>query len=253
MILKDLDVYFKGLLAIEENAGADVSINGLQIGDLEQDVKRIAFAVDSGLEVVKRASEMDADMLFVHHGLFWGRQQAIVGQHFNRVKAFIDSDMALYAVHLPLDVHPSLGNNAGIAMALGLEEFEPFGSYKGMKIGFKGVLDKPLSVDDVISCLGLCESDCLRVLRFGKDLVSSVGFVSGGAVFEVFDAIDEGLDLYITGDAGHEVYHNCKEAGINMISGGHYNTETFGVKLVSEFVKRDLGLETFFIDVPTGL
>ncbi len=253
MVLRDLDRYFKGVLSIEENSAFDSSINGLQIGNWEQEVNRIAFAVDSGLEVVERAREWGADMLFVHHGLFWGRQEAIVGQHYNRVKTFLDSNISLYAVHLPLDLHPKLGNNIGIANCLGLNCIEPFGAYKGIKIGVKGVLKKSLTLDEVITRLGILEKDCLRVLRFGKDLVSSIGIVSGGAVFEVFDAINEGLDLYITGDAGHEVYHNCKEAKINMISGGHYNTETFGVRQVADFVSKDLGLETIFIDVPTGL
>lgn len=253
MKLKELDTFLQKTLLIPENSKNDSAINGIQVGDINQEIKKIAFAVDSGLEVIERANAENADMLFVHHGFFWGRPLAIVGTHFNRVKALVENNTALYATHLPLDMHPTYGNNIAIAEKLSLENIKPFGLYKGSKLGFKGELKNSVNIEEIIKRMELTSDDCLRVLNFGKEEIKTVAVVSGGAVFEVFQAIDEDVDLYITGDAGHEVYHNCKESCINMISAGHYNTEVFGVQRVAKMLEKEFGIETVFIDAPSNL
>ena len=256
MTLSGIDEYFRGKLLIGELEQTDLSLNGIQVGaeDADQfEVGKAAFAVDACMESFERAAEAGADLVFVHHGLFWGRPLAVDGQHYRRLRFLMEKGIALYAVHLPLDLHPEFGNNAGICETLGIEKPEPFGEYRGIKIGFKGELPSPMTIDQVSDALGLTRERALAVLPFGPEQIRSVAVVSGGGADDVYQAMDEGVDLFITGDASHQIYHPCLERGINLISGGHYHTETWGVRLLSRRVAADLGIETVFIDVPTGL
>ena len=253
MHLKDFDTLIREVLDLDEFSGADVALNGLQVANDKQSVEKAAFAVDACLESIRRAAEWGAHLLFVHHGLFWGRPLAVTRGHYQRLRALIQADLALYAVHLPLDMHPQLGNNAGLARRIGLQQLEPFGEYRGMKIGFKGSLPEAMSLEQVVrACCGSNEQ-AINVLPFGPESVSTVGVVSGGAADEAYQAIDEKLDLFITGDASHTIYHHCLEGGINVIFGGHYLTETYGVTLLSEKLRSESNLQTRFFDIPTGL
>ncbi len=258
MKFDEVDSYFRGLMQISELERIDVSMNGLQVSAGDGDasgfeIGKIAFAVDACMESFQRAREQGADMLLVHHGLYWGRPLRIDGSHYRRLKYLIENNMMLYASHLPLDMHPEFGNNAGICAALGVKSPEPFGEYHGIKIGFKGDLPESSSIDQVLDKLGLTADRALSVLPFGTDKIKSVAVISGGGPSDVNQAIEEDVDLYITGDASHSIYHTCLENRINLISGGHYHTEIWGVRLLAERTRNDLGLETVFIDVPTGL
>ncbi|KGE71591.1 hypothetical protein DC28_09940 [Spirochaeta lutea] len=253
MLIEEFDTWARGHLSIDEMAGIDNSINGIQVSCGQREITRAAFAVDACLETFTRAADWGAQLLFVHHGLFWGREQPLVGTHYRRIHALMKEDIALYAAHLPLDAHPELGNNAGMCQVLGLQEREPFGSYHGVKIGYKGLLPEARTVEQVVQQLFGDPGQAIAVLPFGPSKVRSLGIISGGAPFEVDQAIDEGLDLFITGDANHVVYHRCLEAGINVIFAGHYATEVFGPKLMMQRAEAELGLEVRFIHVPTGL
>lgn len=253
MTLTEFDNYMRAILALEEMHRSDPSQNGLQVSRQDQEIRRVAVAVDSAMETFQAAVKWRADLLFVHHGLFWGREQVLTGTHYRRIKYLLDNDLALYAVHLPLDANLSVGNNAQMAQHLRLTEVEPFGLYKGAAIGVRGILPEPDTVSAVVKQLFGDTSKTLKVLPFGKPQVSSVGIISGGAPRDVDQAVAEGLDLFITGDASHEVYHYCKETGINVVFGGHYATETWGVRAVAEKLTEEHGLETTFLDVPTGL
>ncbi len=238
---------------MDEAERADASLNGLQVGRAEAEIKRAAFAVDACMESFRRAAEAGAQLLFVHHGLFWAKALALTGDLYRRIRFLMENDLALYAAHLPLDMHPEFGNNAGLAKDLGLVDSEPFGDYHGLMIGLKGRLPQPLSLDEVIDRIGLDRKSALGLLSFGPETIGSVAVVSGGADKEVGQALDEGVDLYITGELSHQVYHTCQEGGINLLAGGHYHTETFGPRLLAEKCAADTELETLFIDVPTGL
>lgn len=231
----------------------DASLNGVQIASSDKDVGKVAFAVDACLETIVKAAEAGADMLVVHHGLFWGRALAIAGSHYERVKACLDADMSLFACHLPLDAHPLYGNNAQMALALGMDGYDPFGEYKGKSIGFKGKLPVGMTLPDIAFRLGFTFEGGLKLLPFGKTVVETVGIISGAAGDDVAQAVEEGLDLFITGDVPHEVYHYVEENHINLIGGGHYRSEVFGVKALERLVKGRYGLETVFIDSETGL
>jgi len=253
MLLRELDAYFRSILRIDDLGNVDPSLNGIQVDRDEARIAKAAFAVDACMTSFRLAAEWGADVLCVHHGLFWGRELRVSGTHRERLKFLIAEDLALYAIHLPLDMHPEIGNIAGIAAALGLTEVVPFSSYKGFDIGVRGVLPRPARVQDIEKKLFGPEPKTNCVLPFGPEPVSSVGIVSGGAAYNVTDAIDKGLDLYITGDSSHSVYHLCQEAGINVIFGGHYRTEVWGIRLLAEKTAKETGIETRFFDVPTGL
>lgn len=254
-----LQVAHRLLVAAPENpAGVqavrvDVAMNGLQVGRTDATVARIAFAVDACQETIERAADWNADLLFVHHGLFWGRPLALTGSHLARVRSLLEHDLALYALHLPLDCHPTLGNNAGLADALELAEREPFGEYRGVSVGIQGRLPEPLSLAQAAGRLFDGEHNCLAVLPFGPERIERVALVSGGGNRDLDAAIAAGADLFVTGDASHENYHAALEAGIHVLSGGHYLSEVFGVRSVARRLAGDLGVETTLIDVATGL
>lgn len=242
-------------LDIDAFKKADISLNGVQVDNSKLEIKKIAFAVDASYESIKKASELKADMLFVHHGLFWGHPLAIRDAHYKRVEALIKNNIALYAAHLPLDAHPIYGNNASLASTLHLKNQKPFGEYHGVDIGIVGDTETPLTVDDIVSTLGFTKDNDLLVLPFGKTQdIKRVAIISGGAAEEsdLISAMNENADVYITGEHQHILFHVCNELKMTMISGGHYYTETFGPKSVMEYLKKQ-GLECTFIDIPTGM
>ena len=252
MTLGEFDAWTRTLLDFDETDGIDASLNGIQVGEKSDAVTRMAFAVDACMDSFVRAKDEGARTLFVHHGLFWGPARPLTGVLGNRIRYLMNNDMALYACHLPLDRHAEVGNNARIAEALGLAEREPFGEYKGRKIGFKGVLRETMELEEIITAAFGSWDDRIDVLRFGPKDIRTVGILSGGGIRETSQAIDQGLDLYITGDSSHNVYHETREAGINVVFAGHYLTEVFGVHAMAEKVTSDLAIETVFLDIPTG-
>ncbi|MCL2601502.1 MAG: Nif3-like dinuclear metal center hexameric protein [Treponema sp.] len=250
---RKLDNFFRGILDIEGFKDADSSLNGIQVDNNGAELGKIAFAVDACTEVFKRAAEVGAGMVFVHHGLFWGKPLSIQGSHRQRVKFLLDNNIALYAAHLPLDHHPQLGNNAILAELLGMQNAQPFGSYHGRAIGYKGELAQPLTIDEAVARITYMGRPPAGVFPFGKKENRRCAVISGGAAFGAFEAIDEGLDLYVTGETSHTVYHPALESGLNIIAGGHYSTEVWGVRRMMEECVTRLGIDAEFIDVPTGL
>ena len=253
MKLKQLAFELGELLNIDNFLDTDNSLNGLQVGNPDADVKKVAFAVDACLESFKRAVKQGADLLFVHHGLFWGKSIAVTNAHYHRIKTLLDNNLALFACHLPLDAHPVLGNNAQMAKTLEMKNLCPFCTYHGKEIGYMGELPDPMTNEQIIAKLGIRRYDHNSIISAGKEKNVSVGIVSGGAAHDVMQAIDAHLDAYITGESTHSRYHDCLENGINMLSLGHYETETFGVKAVMAYVKEHYGLEVCFVDIPTTL
>jgi len=248
-----LDAFFRSLLDIEGFQPADNSLNGLQVDNDGSELGKIAFAVDASLEVFKRTVDAGAGLLFVHHGLFWGIPTRLEGGYRERIKFLLEHNLALYGVHLPLDQHPRLGNNAVLAELLGIQEIEPFGLYHGHKIGYKGKLSCPLTIEEAAKKISFMGRPPLSLLPFGKKENLSCAVVSGGAADEAFQAIEEGVDLFVTGESSHSVYHHAQESHLNIIAGGHYSTEVWGVRRVMEECVNQLGIDCEFLDIPTGL
>ena len=255
MTLLEFDNYINSFLK-RENYENDIAINGIQIQNSNpfgKEIKKVAFAVDACEATAKAAVNAGADILFVHHGLYWGHCQPLTGSFYKRIEPFIKNDLALCAYHIPLDANNPYGNNYGLAARLELTDCLPFGTWRGMTIGVKGILPKALTVEQIAQKVLGSGKKPVTVLPFGNKEVSSVGIISGGAGEDVADAVKENLDCFITGAFEHEDYHFAREMGINVIAGGHYETETVGVSLVMQKVKQELGLECVFIDEPTGL
>jgi dinuclear metal center YbgI/SA1388 family protein len=247
------DAFCRGFLEIDNFASNDNSLNGIQVDNDGCDFSKIVFAVDAAMETFEQAAAMNAGLLFVHHGLFWGAPSAVAGNLRRRIKFLLDHNICLYAVHLPLDQHPKLGNNAVIASLLGLENIEPFGGYHGRKIGYKGTFPKPVTIDEAVQKINFMGRPPVGTFPFGKNLNSSAAVMSGGAAESARDAIENGVDLFVTGESSHSVYHECLEGKLNMIAGGHYSTEVWGLQAVMRHCHAELGIDVEFTDVPTGL
>lgn len=255
MTLIELNDYFNSFLKKEDFA-QDISLNGIQIENSDpngKQIKKVAFAVDACLETAQKAAKAGADVLFVHHGLFWGRCQTVTGSFYKRISAFIKNDLALCAYHIPLDANNPYGNNWGMANRIGLKNCQSFGQWRGMTLGVYGELEEELTIDQLAKKALREGAKPNAIIPLGKEKIKTVGIISGGASEDVSDAVELNLDCYITGEYCHEDYHFAKEMGINVIAGGHYETETVGVSLIKEKVEKELGLETVFVESPTNL
>lgn len=253
MKVKELVEYFSEILKISDFNNADISLNGLQVGDYDAEVKKIAFAVDASLATIGEAVKQGADMLFVHHGMFWGRPIAITGRHYKRVKTLVDNNVALFACHLPLDANMELGNNAQMAKRLELEKIEQFSYFRGVHVGVKGQLPVPMTASEIVKKLGVREDQRTLVIGDSVRKIQKVGIVSGDGASDMYDALSEGLEALITGEARYTLYNDCKEEpDFTLMCLGHYETEVFGVKAVMQKVS-EMGLETCFIDVPISI
>jgi dinuclear metal center YbgI/SA1388 family protein len=230
----------------------DISDNGLQV-EGDKQVKKVAFAVDSCLEAFRRARAAGAQMVIAHHGLFWGKPLMIRGTHRERVALLLDGNISLYAVHLPLDIHPVVGNNVQLLRLLGLnQEKDQFGEYHGNLLGVLGRFSEPVNRDEVIRRLEKALAAPMTLLPFGPDVVTTVGVISGGAADMAIQAGEAGADLYLTGESSHSAYHQVAERGLNVVYGGHYATETLGLKALAAHLADRFGLETEFLHIPTG-
>ena len=247
----ELITYLDDYLRVKEIE--DTSQNGLQVEGPEE-VMKVAFAVDSCQAAFERAVATGAQLLIVHHGLFWDKPLRLVGPLFRRVKTLIESGCGLYAAHLPLDLHPEVGNNAELARLLGLKDTRAFGEHRGNKIGIGGVLDPPTPLDVLVERLaGATGESPVRVLAHGPKEASQVGCISGGAAPLMDQVADAGFDTFVTGETSHAFFHQAAEWGLNVLYGGHYATETLGVKALARHLEIKFGLETIFLDIPTGM
>lgn len=252
MTVAELDEYFRSVLNIEQFT-ADSSLNGVQVENDGSDITKVAFAVDACAETIQRASQAEAGMLFVHHGIFWGHEQSVTGIMYRRLKLLFENNMALYACHVPLDANEAVGNNYGLARRLKLMQVEPFGVWRGMSVGVCGILEKPCTLDCVLQNLFPAGEKPLVVLPFGRKNIKRIVVVSGSGSRDIQAAAAISADVLITGDFPHEDYHLAEEIGMNVIAGGHYQTETVGVSVLAAKLAAEKQIETLFIDVPTGL
>ena len=250
MTRDDLVTWLDSYLDI--NAYSDPSLNGLQVEGAEE-VRKVAVAVDSSLSTFERAAEGGADFLVVHHGLFWGAPKAVKGMHKRRVQYLLEKNISLYAAHIPLDAHKEVGNNWGLARILGMDALSDFGAWKGKPIGVKGEFPNPMSLRELADLVEKELGEAVLVHAGGDLEVSTLGIVSGGAAGDVVTAAEEGLDAFLTGEPKHEVFYEAFERGINALYAGHYMTETVGVNLLADKLRREFGLATEFILLPTGL
>lgn len=254
MIMADLheivsfsDTYLR-TSEIQDYSGAH---NGLQLEN-NGEVNRIAVAVDASEAVLRKAVASRADLLIVHHGMFWQGVQKISGAYYRKLKFAMDHNLAIYSSHLPLDMHPEVGNNVLLATASKVVKQEPFGDYKGFPLGVKGVFDGDLNrlLETVAQATGSPVHHCPG----GSTDCGVVGIITGGAGSEIEKVKSLGIDTFITGEGPHWSYSLAEELGLNVVYAGHYATETFGVKALGDLVATSFGLKApIYLHHPTGL
>ncbi|NNM04374.1 MAG: Nif3-like dinuclear metal center hexameric protein [Gemmatimonadetes bacterium] len=226
------------------------ALNGLQV-DGPAEVAVLGAAVDASEQTISAAVEQGVDLLLVHHGLFWDGPGAITGPRFRKVAALVHGGTGLFALHLPLDAHPELGNNVLLMDRLGLAPQGRFGYFKEEEIGWWA--ETEFHRDDLLTRLREVVGGECRLIPGGGAQTRRVGVVTGGGASVLREAAARGLDTLVTGEAPHHAYHESLEFGVNLLLGGHYATETFGVKALGARLAKDFGLDWKFLDFPTGL
>jgi dinuclear metal center YbgI/SA1388 family protein len=229
----------------------DLGPNGLQVpGGAE--ARRVVTGVSAQRELIERAIELDAQLVLVHHGLFWdfhptGLTPVLAG----RLRPLFRHDIALAAYHIPLDAHPEVGNNAILATALGCERHEPFGAFRGRQIGRAGTFaGEGIAAEDLFARVREVTGREPTVQGRGPSRVRRIGVVSGSAAHSMQEAVQLGLDAFLTGEPREHVMAEAREAGIHFIAAGHYATETFGVRALGDWLADRFGIEHVFVDIP---
>ena len=245
-IVTHLDRYLRHA-EIHDYSGA---WNGLQIEN-SGEIQKIGAAVDACATVIERAVEQGISLLLVHHGLFWSGVQPLTGVTRRKVKAALDGDLAIYSSHLPLDLHPEVGNNVLLCRAIGFKKLTPFFPAKGQMIGLQ--TQAALSREELARRLEKVLGSSPHLSPGGPARTARIGVVTGGAGGEIAQVAAEGVDTFITGEGPHHSYTAAEELGVNLFYGGHYATETFGVKALAAHVARKYRVPWEFIDHPTGL
>ena len=249
-LLSKIVQYTDQYLRIREIGDWDNALNGLQIENSGR-VTKMGAAVDASSRALAQAAKRKVDLLIVHHGLFWAGLRPIRGAFHRELKLAFENDIALYSAHLPLDLHPQVGNNALLARALGLKSTTKFFEEKGQRIGLKARASIPLT--QLIRRFERSLGSKVRSFAFGPPRTRQIGIVTGGAGSEIYRVADEKIDTFITGEAPHWAAVAAEELKINLLLGGHYATETFGVKALAAHLAKKFRLPFEFINLPTGL
>lgn len=250
MRAEELVTYLDGYLRTADVPDYERAWNGLQVEGVRE-VRRLGVAVDAAERTVELAVEGGCDFLIVHHGLFWDGGLPVTGRRYRRLRRLIEAGVWLYGAHIPLDLHPEVGNSAVLARALGVELDGTFGEARGVDIGVRGRLE--IRREGLAARLDELLGQPVRMVAGGPERVRTVGVITGAAGGMIGDAIAAGLDAFVTGEGTHHSWFDAMEGGINVYYGGHYATETWGVRALAEHLSVRFGLEHEFIDLPTGM
>ncbi len=246
----ELVAYLDEYLRIHEIQ--DYGPQGLQVEGRET-VHKIVGMVDAQIPCVEAALAHGADFVLVHHGIFWREPQRLVGGFRKLVQLYLGNNLNLYAAHLALDAHPQVGNNVTLAQRLGLTVVDRWASVNGTPIGVLAESPEPLEVDQVVARYEAQVGPVLQVQSHGPAAVRRVGILSGSGASHIQEAARLGCDLLLTGETSHAAYYDGQTAGIHVIYGGHYTTETVGVQALGRHLQERFDVEFEFVDLPTGL
>ena len=250
MELQALVRYLDEYLRVQEVPDYPNALNGLQVAS-ERPVTRVTVAVDASERAIERAVAAGSELLLVHHGLFWDGLSPVTGPRYRKLKCCLGAGLALYSSHIPLDLHPEVGNSAVLARELGIRLEGTWADYRGVEIGVWGTLDLTREglaarLDDVLGAR-------VRMLAGGPERLKRVGVVTGAGGGMIKEAIRTGLDAFVTGEGAHHTYFEAMEGGINVYYGGHYATETWGVRALAAHLEKRFDLPWEFLDIPTGM
>lgn len=248
--LESILYFLNETFGVEEFPDYPQALNGLQVQGPSQ-VRSVATAVDASEQAIRAAADSGAQLLLVHHGLFWDGLRPLTGPRFRKVATLIRSGISLYALHLPLDAHPELGNAALLAQAMGIGNEGSFGTFEGMEVGVWGRFLG--GREELVGRTEEAVEGEVRLIPGGPERVERVGILTGAGAGALSEAASRGLDTLVTGEAAHHHYHEAMELGVNLLLAGHYATETFGVKALGERLAETFSLDWTFLDLPTGL
>jgi len=248
--LKTIVAWCDKTLRIREIGDNDRAANGLQVEN-RGTVTKIAAAVDANLSTVKLAIAARADLMLVHHGLFWNARQPWTGKNYELLRLLIENNLAIYSSHLPLDAHPRFGNNALLCRALGLTRLKPFFGSRGQTISFKS--QTKIGRGELAKRLERATGVRPKIIPGGSEICRNIGVITGGAGEEVQRVAEEGIDTFISGEGPHATFGMAEELSLNVLYGGHYATETFGVKALGRHIAQKFDTSYVFLDYPTGL
>jgi dinuclear metal center YbgI/SA1388 family protein len=246
--IRELIAYLDDFL--ESSAFQDYGPNGLQVPGADE-IDHVVTGVSATAELFERAAALDADLVLCHHGLFWGEPAGPITPALKRrLQLLFDHDLALAAYHLPLDAHPRLGNNALIATGLGAVGAEPFAVHRGRAIGVIADFDPPRPRDQLVADVAALTAREPLVFAAGPDPVRRMGIVSGSASDDIQEAIELGLDAFLTGEPAERIMAIAQEGGMTFLAAGHYATETFGIRALGELLAERFGVRHTFVDLP---
>ena len=248
--LQEIVEYCDSYLRIGEIQDYENALNGVQVEN-SGTVKKIAAAVDVSTRALQEAANCGANLLFVHHGMFWPGLRPVTKALRRQMKFAFENDIAVYGVHLPLDLHPEVGNNVLVMRALGFGKTEPFFEEKGSLLGRRASVD--IALNELVTRLENAVAGSVKTIAFGSKTVQCLGVITGAAGSEIERIAAEGIDTFITGEAPHWAAIAAAEMGLNLLLAGHYATETFGVKALAAHLAGKFRLEWEFINLPTGL
>jgi len=248
--LVEIVKYCDRTLRTPEIKDYDGALNGLQVEN-PGTVTRIAACVDATPKTVELTVEARADLMIVHHGLFWSARQPWTGTNYRLLRTLMKNNVAVYSSHLPLDAHPVFGNNARLCKALGFRNLRPFFTFKEHALGLR--TQTTIDREELRRRLGKVLHGEAMLIAGGPKTCRAVGVVTGGAGSELKKAASEGVDTFITGEGPHWTFALAEELGVNVFYGGHYATETFGVKALAEHLSNRFKVPWEFLDYPTGL
>jgi len=246
--LSEIVSYTDDFLRVHDVGDWDNALNGLQIENSGR-ITRLGAAVDVSTRVLAEAVKKKVDLLIVHHGLFWPGLQPVTRALRRQLHLAFENDIALYSAHLPLDIHPKVGNNAKLVEALGLKSAQPFLEEKGQLIGLKARVSTPRS--DLVRKLRRALNGPVKIFDVGPKQTRMIGIVTGGAGSEIYRVAQEDIDTFITGGAPHWAAVAAEELGMNLLLGGHYATEVFGVKALAAHLSKKFKIPWEFIHCPT--
>lgn len=237
----------------------DYCINGIQIEN-NKNINKIAFSVDASIASLEKAIKINSDLLIVHHGILWNTVLPIKGNLKERIYLLLNNNIGLIAYHLPLDIHHEYGNNIQILKKISKNinfkrlknNISPFGYNRGIAVGWQIDFKSPKTIYEIYSSLNIEEKN-IKYLNFGTKEIKKIAVISGSGGHYFNEVISNKIDLFITGDSAHVLFHEAKENKINILFAGHYFTETFGIIAIEKIIKKEFKIETTFIDIPTGL
>lgn len=250
--LNKLTTFLDDYLKIKEISDG-FSLNGLQV-EGNPEIKNIAVCVDACLTSFKKAKkEINADIIICHHGLLRQNSLMITGRHYQRIKYLIKNDISLYGVHLPLDAHSQIGNNREFFKLLNIDNLEPLSTHDNYPMGYLGKSKTETSLKDLQQIIDEKLNTKSRILKFNNKPIKTIAFASGAGGYFIDFAQEKKADVYITGEISHTDYLQAQDIDLNIITAGHYATETLGVKALGKVLEKEFDVNVDFIDAPTEM